>query len=174
LKETQVKEGRQMGYTTEFFGHINVEPPLSQDEIAYLKKFNATRRIDCKQGPYYVDRGGFHGQEDGPDVIDYNSPPEGQPGLWCHWVPTADGTGIEWDEGEKFCDAAEWMKYLIDHFCGEAPLAKSQLPFLNSHCLNGEIEAQGEDCDDRWKLIVKDNEVMVADGEVVYQAPRAI
>lgn len=163
-----------MGYTTNFSGEINVDPPLTQDEIVYLKKFNTTRRMACQQGPYYVDRGGFHGQEHGPDVIDYNEPPDGQPGLWCQWVPTDDGVGIEWDEGENFYDAPEWMKYLIEHFVGEAPLAKAQLPFLNSHCLNGEIEAQGEDGDDRWKLIVKDNEVFIADGGIVYGTPRAI
>ena len=163
-----------MGYTTDFAGQINVEPPLSQDEISFLKKFNETRRMACKQGPYYVDRGGFRGQEHDADVIDYNKSPEGQPSLWCQWVSTADGTGIEWDGGEKFYDAPEWMKYLIEHFIGDAPLAKAQRPFLNSHRLNGGIEAQGEESDDRWKLIVKDNEVFVADSEIVYGAPRAI
>jgi len=52
-----------MGYTTNFDGKIRIEPPLSQEEVKFLNKFNSTRRMDCKQGPYYVDRGGFHGQD---------------------------------------------------------------------------------------------------------------
>ena len=39
-----------------------------------------------------------------------------QPGLWCQWVPSSDGTEIAWDEGEKFYNYEEWMQYLLDHF----------------------------------------------------------
>jgi hypothetical protein len=163
-----------MGYTTVFDGQIRVEPPLSPEEIEYLRKFSETRRLACTQGPYYVERGGGLGQAIGPDVLDYNTPPEGQPGLWCQWVPTDDGHAIEWDGGEKFYDAAEWMKYLIEHFVGEAPKAKATLPFLNSHRLNGEIYAEGEDGHDRWKLIVTNNEVSVAEGRTEYGTPYAI
>ena len=50
-----------MGYTTEFFGEIAVEPPLSQAEIAFLNKFSKTRRIKSTLGPYYVDSAGYFG-----------------------------------------------------------------------------------------------------------------
>jgi hypothetical protein len=53
------------------------------------------------------------------------------------------------------------MKYLIDHFIGDAPLAKSVLPFLKGHICNGNIFAQGDDPDDRWKLVVENNQVLV-------------
>jgi hypothetical protein len=39
-----------MGYTTDFDGHIQVSPPLNADEIAYLKKFNETRRMKRTSG----------------------------------------------------------------------------------------------------------------------------
>ena len=153
-----------MGYTTEFSGSISIEPPLNEDEIAYLEKFARTRRMNRKKGPYFVDGSGFAGQGHDPDIIDCNQPPPGQPGLWCQWVP--DGDGIEWDGGEKFYDSAEWMKYIIDHFLRPGAHAASELPFLQAnHTCNGVIKAQGEDIDDRWKLIVEDNEVRVVELE---------
>lgn len=156
-----------MGYTTDFYGSVSVSPPLNSDEIQYLKKFNETRRMECMQGPYYVDRGGAFGQDHGPDIFNYNSPPRGQPGLWCNWTPTDDGTAIEWDGGEKFYDAELWMQYLIDHFL--RPGAFANLPFLQkNHTVNGTIDAQGEDSDDRWQLVVEDNKVRVRTGTVVF------
>lgn len=157
-----------MGYTTEFYGEISIEPPLNQQEIEFLEKFNNTRRMKRKKGPYYVDGTGYAGQDHEPDIIDYNEPPEEQPNLWCQWTPNKDGSAIEWDEGEKFYDAAEWMQYLIDHFVGSSPLAKQELPFLQPHVLNGEIEAKGDDRDDHWLLIVGNNLVSTKQGRVVY------
>ena len=148
-----------MGYTTDFSGSIEINPPLSKEECDFLTMFNNSRRMDCEQGPYYIGRGGFAGQDADPKVRDHNRPPEGQPGLWCQWVPNEQGTSIVWDDGEKFYDSAEWMKYIIEHFIGANPLAKGELPFLTGHQCNGTIEALGEDSDDRWDLIVKDNEV---------------
>jgi hypothetical protein len=159
-----------MGYSTDFYGSVTVDPPLDEAEIAYLQKFSGSRRMDRTEGPYYVDGGsGSRGQDKPGNVIDYNSPPEGQPGLWCQWVPTEDGTAIEWDGREKFYDANEWMEYLIVHFIGSNPLARAALPFLKSHTVNGTIEAQGEDSDDRWRLVVKDNVVTVVQGKWVWE-----
>jgi hypothetical protein len=73
-----------------------------------------------------------------------------------------------------FYEAENWMQYLIDHFVGDAPHAKATLSFLQGHTLNGEIEAEGDDADDRWKLIVKDNRVLRAEGFIAYGEPRPI
>ncbi len=149
-----------MGYTTEFLGRVEVVPPLNAEEIEFLKKFNATRRMYRKNGPYFVDGGGYLGQGRDADVIDYNSPSAGQPGLWCQWTPTDDGAAIEWDGGEKFYDSEEWMQYLIDHFLKPGACAAGELKFLQAnHVLNGIIKAQGDVMDDRWKLVVTDNVV---------------
>lgn len=169
-----------MGYTTDFEGHIEIDPPLNQHEIDYLTKFSESRRMKRTAGPYFVEGSGFRGQDLEDDVIDSNRPPDGQPGLWCQWVPTADGQYIIWDGGEKFYDSPEWMKYLIDHFlkpgCEASQLVdgikdKVPTPFANftfDHTLNGEIYAQGESSDDRWVLVVRDNEVGVSDAEITY------
>lgn len=154
-----------MGYHTEFWGSVTVDPPLNDAEIAYLTAFSETRRMDRREGPYFVGGSGEFGQGRDSDIIDYNRPPRGQPGLWCQWVPTSGGTEIEWDGGEKFYDSVEWMEYLIEHFLKPGALAKNELPFLQAnHTVNGEIHAQGGESSDRWKLVVKDNRVSVVRG----------
>ncbi len=148
-----------MGYTTDFDGWISIEPALSSKEVDFLTKFAESRRMDRKNGPYFVDGDGFNGQRNSGDVIDNNRPPHGQPSLWCQWVPTIDGESIEWDGNEKFYESPEWMDYLIQHFLRPNAFAHSELPFLQGHTLNGTIAAQGEDPNDMWLLHVKDNRV---------------
>jgi len=73
-----------------------------------------------------------------------------QPGLWCQWIPNETGEVIEWDEGEKFYDYIEWIEYLILHFLG---------PW--GYKLNGVVEWHGEENDDRGRIEIVDNEVIV-------------
>lgn len=81
-----------MGYTTDFTGAVQVEPPLTEEQIAFLTAFSEER----------------HGGNTQPHA--------GFPGFWCDWVPTADGAGIEWNGTEKFYDSDEWMQLIIDRF----------------------------------------------------------
>ncbi len=60
-----------------------------------------------------------------------------------------DFTGIGWNGAEKFYDADKCMKYVVDATIKKYPHLK----------FNGILQAQGEDFDDRWQLIVKDNKV---------------
>jgi hypothetical protein len=157
-----------MGYTTEFDGRIEIVPPLNGEEIAYLNLFAGTRRMDREEGPYHAEDDGDFGQSRAPGIRDYNRPPAGQPNLWCNWVPTDDGTAIEWNGGEKFYDASEWMAYIIDHFL--KPGAAAPLPFLQkNHTLNGTIDAQGEDRNDRWLLVVEDNRVSTKQAQITFR-----
>jgi len=170
-----------MGYTTDFSGSVTIDPPLNEKEIEYINKFSESRRMNRKNGPYYIGTG-MCGQDDEPDIIDYNSPPKGQPGLWCQWVPAdfdCDDDGnpisanaIEWDGNEKFYCAEEWLQYIIDHFIGKNPLAKLNQPeefdFLQGHEVNGDIYAQGEESDDQWMMEVRDGVVKVKQGTVTY------
>lgn len=165
-----------MGYTTEFFGAIAVEPPLNEAECDYLERFAKSRRMDRERGPYFTEGSGFLGQGDDADIREFNRPAEGQPGLWCQWVPDESGARIEWDGGEKFYEAERWMAYLIDHFLRPGAIAsRSADPqfarFSFDHVLDGEIEAQGEEPDDKWLLRVEQNRVRIAPGRVVYGAP---
>lgn len=166
-----------MGYTTDFYGHFTVDPPLNQAEVHYLTKFARTRRMRTTHGPYYVDAPGFMGQDPDPDtVLSYNAPPQGQPGLWCQWEPTEDGTAIVWDGREKFYNAPEWLKYLIDHFLKPgAEASRTSDPqfddFTFDHIVNGEVSAQGEDPDDHWALISSGNRICVQHGGTAMIAP---
>lgn len=174
-----------MGYTTDFTGHVTVEPPLNEHEAAYLTAFADSRRFRRVSGPYRTDSDEYRG----PDTVDYNEAPEGQPGLWCDWAPTDDRAGIEWDGTEKFYNADQWMAYLIDTFLTPGATLQRELVnrvegryyapefehFTFDHVVNGTILAEGEDADDRWRLVVTNNvvervEVDIADGDPAVQA----
>jgi hypothetical protein len=158
-----------MGYTTEFTGHVAIDPPLNQHEVAYLNRFADSRRFARHSGPYQTDTDKYRG----PDTIDYNGEAPGQPGLWCNWVASDDGSQIEWNGAEKFYNADDWMRYLIDTFLSPNASLKAELSdriegryypdafarFTFDHTVNGDINAAGEDAIDRWRLSVRDNAV---------------
>lgn len=159
-----------MGYTTYFSGQFDLDKPLSPVHADYLRAFSSTRRMKRNsdktnerpdpvremaglpvgdEGGYFVGGGDFHGQENTPDIREYNYPPSGQPSLWCQWTPTSDGTAIVWDEGEKFYDYVEWLEYIIQHFL---------TPW--GYKLNGRVTWVGEESEDRGMIVVSNNVVV--------------
>jgi hypothetical protein len=102
--------------------------------------------VDAKEDPNDPMSGA--GQAHTPDIIDYNRPPRTQPSLWNHWIPTDDGCAIYWDGGEKFYEYVAWIKYLIDKVL--AP---------RGYTLDGEVDWEGEDSDDRGMIVVRKNKV---------------
>lgn len=167
-----------MGYTTDFEGHFKVTPELKQEHADYINMFSGTRRMkrDASvlagfedpireavglpigdEGSYFVGGDGFRGQDRDASIIDYNSPPSDQPGLWCQWVIGEGGGVIEWDEGEKFYDYVEWLEYLISHFLK---------PW--GYTVNGEVQWWGEDDEDRGTIIVVDNEVSTRLAQIIW------
>jgi hypothetical protein len=164
-----------MGYTTDFTGRFDLDQPLTRPHEQYLSRFSETRRMrrDAsltaklpdteregvelpigEQGGYYVGDQSFCGQSHTEDILDYNDPPDGQPGLWCQWVPTEDAGGIEWNGTEKFYCYTEWLVYLIEHFLK---------PW--GYTLSGTVTYQGEESGDFGEIVVKDNEVFVREGK---------
>jgi hypothetical protein len=159
-----------MGYTTEFNGTFILNPPATQEQIEYINKFSGTRRMrrDVAKlqavhkgehglngnygvdGEYFVGGAGHGGQDRDETIVEYNSPPSTQPGLWCQWILTEDGTQLQWDEGEKFYKYIEWLKYLITNFFE---------PWGNK--LSGNVIYQGEEIVDRGVISVLNNEVEV-------------
>jgi hypothetical protein len=148
----------EMGYTTDFEGQFDLDRPLDVETFTFLNKFNETRRMKRNLGPEFGVEGEFYVNGDDTGVIDYNDPPRTQPGLWCQWTPTEDGRHIEWDGGEKFYEYVEWIRYLID-----AVLAPKD------YVLNGTVEWQGEESDDRGRIVVKDNEVTIQSATIVWE-----
>ncbi|MET7425037.1 hypothetical protein, partial [Dactylosporangium sp. NPDC005555] len=136
--------------------------------------------------PYFVGAGGYCGQDDEPDIIDYASPPPGQPNPWCKWLPTAAGDAIEFDEDqEKFYDSERWMLYLVDTFLrpGATLQAELRVPvagrvyadefaaFTFDHDVDGVLLAQGDYEEDVWRLIVRHNTVLFQDGTFHEKGP---
>ena len=85
-----------------------------------------------------------------------------QPGLWCQWR-LDDETTLSWDGSEKFYNYIEWLQYLIAHFFEPWGIK-----------VNGEVTWQGEDNADIGKIIVKDNEIEIYNGEVEYKFTRTL
>lgn len=164
-----------MGYTTDFWGEFHIIPPLSPAHKEYLKAFAATRRMSRKNVAHLPDpireavglpvgpEGAFYvgGESSGDGTIaDYNTPPPGQPGLWCQWIPSETHEAqLVWDEGEKFYHYVEWLEYLIDKFL---------TPW--GYSLAGMVEWQGEEHDDRGRIKIESplNKVIVQVGEWVW------
>lgn len=168
-----------MGYTTDFTGTFKLDKPLSVAQLRYLQAFSETRRmartahvtetmpdparlaVGLPVGPhgaYYVGAAGDDfDQAHSADVLEYNSPPEGQPGLWCQWVPTEDGTGIQWNGAERFYSYVEWLEYIVNHFLKPWDLV-----------LSGEVEWSGEERGDVGKIVVTDNRVRALKGKITY------
>lgn len=157
-----------MGYTTEFIGSCSIEPAIKPEHAAYLRKFCETRRM--KRNPelaakladplreavglpigteaeFFTGGLGFAGQGRDASIIEYNSPPADQPGLWCKWTVNEAGE-LEWSGAEKFYAYVEWLKYLIENFYG---------PW--GYTLNGYIAYQGEESGDRGHIVIDENRV---------------
>lgn len=168
-----------MGYSTNFSGKIQLNKKLSDAHFAYLEKFAETRRMKRNptiaeelpdpirtatglpigvEGGYFVGGLSYGGQAEDRSVTNNNVEPEGQPGLWCQWIPTHtdedEVSYIEWDGGEKFYNYVEWLEYIIEHFLK---------PW--GYVANGEIIWQGEEMRDRGKIIVNKNKVKTKDLE---------
>ena len=158
-----------MGYTTDFNGYMTIEPPLNPEQVSYINKFSETRRMKRdpdkasqnpdplreavglpigEEGAYFIGGSDIRGHGEDENLIDYNSPPAGQPGLWCQWVITGDGRNLEWDYGEKFYEYESWLEYIQEHFL---------TPWGSK--LNGEIEWSGEERDDIGILYASDGRI---------------
>jgi len=168
-----------MGYTTDFYGQFELDRPLAPKHAEYLNQFSETRRMKRNagvaaklpdptreaaglpigtEGEYFVGAGGDFGQNSDESVLDYNGHPRTQPGLWCQWVPTEDGLGIEWNGTEKFYYYVEWLEYIVENFLK---------PW--GYVLNGAVEWSGEERGDVGIIKVKDNVVTAYQGMVVYE-----
>ena len=163
-----------MGYTTEFTGSLELSQQATVEQIKYINDFSDSRRMkrDVKklneiyqgehgfngeygiEGEYFIGGGELMGVNRDESIIDHNEPPVTQPSLWCQWVLSDDGMRLEWDGSEKFYSYVEWLKYLIDHFFKKWGIN-----------LNGKIIWQGEDMEDRGKITVMDNTVVVKELE---------
>ena len=90
-----------MGYTTYFGGKFKLNKLADDNLKQMLHGLCTTRRMGRNVDPMYGAEGEFYFKDDNEGIIDYNTPPKTQPGLWCQWM-LGDGEYIVWDGNEKF------------------------------------------------------------------------
>ena len=89
--------------------------------------------------------------------VDWNEVNPGMPSFYCQWIPNEFNNGIEWDGGEKFYKAKEWLELMIEHFFK---------PW--GYVLNGEVEIENGESEYGFNfgyLIVEDNVVRIVSGD---------
>ena len=164
-----------MGYSTDFEGQFILSRELTDAEANYINQFADTRRMQRDvsmlqsmfkgegglngdygvEGEFFIGGTGHAGQDHDESIIDFNTPPSTQPGLWCQWN-IENNKFIVWDGGEKFYNYVEWLEYYIEKFFKPWGVV-----------VNGEVEWQGEDREDIGKIIVTNNVVTTQLGEMV-------
>jgi hypothetical protein len=137
-----------------------VNPPLSEAEFSYLTAFGESRRYLRGDDPYAVpdnprvDRLDY--ESSATDI--YNTPPPGQPGLWCPWVPSCAGECLSIPEQDgRHYGAGPWLQYLYDHFLkpdAYAARTGSALfeDFTFDHRLDGLVAACRSDTGALWLI----------------------
>ena len=153
-----------MGHTTDFIGHIDIEPSLNDDEIAYLTAFSESRRCYREGGPYAVPGNPAAERDEDIPTAQANTGAEGQPGYWCDWVPCWDGCCLAYNGNEKFYGSVPWLKYLIQHFLKPgARASRSGLAFFDGftfdHVLEGMVVGCRRDNKELFAINVKNNRV---------------
>ena len=119
-----------MSYSTTFFGRFMLAPPLSSEHYAILKDL-----ADEEHTP----------GEDGKPLREDDS---GYPCRYCQWRPSEDGSGIEWDLGEKFYCWLEWLTYIVQRYLKTW-----------GYQLNGKVHWRGTEPEDSGVIYVMDNQI---------------
>lgn len=130
-----------MGYSTDFNGVISFSRALTVREYKELIKL-----------------ANYDSKDDGTYKL-YTNTPETIPDSYLQWEPTDDGTGLQWNYGEKFYDYIHWLRWLIKHYFKPHDIV-----------LNGQIQWQGEEIGDCGIIKVINNKVttkkLIIEGQI--------
>lgn len=156
-----------MGYTTDFVGWVQIDPPLRDEETDYLRAFNQTRRFDRKAGPYVVlDHPLADDEDSDTDYPEerYDKPAPGEPSLRCPWTPVTSGRYLSYDGCEKAYEAVGWLDYLIRTFLAPGAAAAESgeevfRDFTFDHICDGAVAACRRDTGRLSVILVTDNVV---------------
>lgn len=107
-----------MGERVATIGHMDVRPALNDEEYSYLTGFAESRRWRRPEGGLWVAPTPFDfGDDRAYDREDYNTPPDGQPSLWCSWRPSCEGRCLSVvDIEQQPRQLVGWLRFLIDEF----------------------------------------------------------
>jgi len=153
-----------MGFTTDFVGHIDIEPHLNAGEIAYLEAFRQMRHFDRGGSPYDVPGNPLAPDRDGVPLGRYNATGPGKPELYCHWAVCGSGCCLSFSGDEKFYAPQAWLRYLVNHLLKPgATAAKASHPqleeFTFDHRLDGMIVGCRRDTRELYALVVTNNRI---------------
>lgn len=144
-----------MSYSTTFEGKFIFDKPLDLATKNVLDKLGSTRRMKRAVEGYGIE-GEFYFEEDQINVLNPNEPPSPQPSLWCDWVPTEDGTALQWNGTETFYEYKAWLQYIIDRVLAPRGIT-----------MTGEMEFQGEESKDHGTIRVTANSVELIRGSLL-------
>jgi len=138
-----------MGYTTYFSGEFTITPALPDELIEQLNEFCDTRHEGERAS---VSMGGELDKWNRP----YTGPlKDATFEIWCNWKfendpdPEVDATIMAWNESEKAYSMADWAAFILEH----------HIPA--GHTVEGEIYAEGEDSEDRWRIVMHEGTLHV-------------
>lgn len=151
-----------MGFTTDFIGHLDIAPPLNDEEVEYLTAFTSSRRCLREGGEYAVPDNPHAEDPDDFAADTYNTPPPGQPQLWCDWEVCWDGCCLTWSGNEKSYQMTRWLSYLIEHFLKPGARAAGCPGFEGftfDHVVSGQVVGCRRDNKELFSIVVTDNRV---------------
>lgn len=153
-----------MPFNAHYAGQLRIEPPLNETEQKALSAFLGSRRVKTVAGPLDARESLSMGH---PDVIDWNSPPQDQPGLYTGLRIANGGEVLEWDGNEKPGYLTDWVRYVINYllrpyavFHEMAQQVDEGNPlrsFTFDHVVNGKLVGTARD--GTWAIYVIDNAV---------------
>jgi hypothetical protein len=146
-----------VGYRVKAVGHIDVRPALNDEEFEYLMAFAESRRWRRSADPWAVPSAPFGMDEDHGEVEGYDELPEGQPGVWCPWVPSCVGRCLvvrDTADGKQY-GLTPWLAYLDETFLRRGARAQGAAGFESftfDHELSGVVAAHRSDSGEMWLI----------------------
>jgi hypothetical protein len=132
-----------MGHTTDFVGHLDIEPALNRDEVEHLLAFARPGRGSGAEGVYVA---------------------PGTPEPFSPWVPHRHGSRFTVDGHEECDEPVAWLRYLVGHLLlPRAKASLSRLPqfghFTFDHVLNGMVVGCRSDTGELFAITARGSRV---------------
>ena len=117
-----------MGYSTQFMGTMEFMLELGASELAFLNKVLGEDWRDCEQLKPHV--------------------PENAQFFYIDLELTKDFNGVQWNNSEKTYDMTGQLNTLVKYM---------RTYGFSAFGFRGEIQAQGEDVGDIWKIVAQED-----------------
>lgn len=127
-----------MAHTTDFVGHLDIDPPLNDAEAAHLTTLTHARAAGVAVPGAPIDA--------------------------CPWVPCSEGCCLSHDGIDRGAHPVGWLRYLIDHLLKpDAAEARAAEPLLDGftfdHRLDGVVVGCRRDTRELFSIVVEHNAV---------------